>query len=121
MRARFIILFIVFITALEETLKVPEIFQIDWPSCLDELLFLLFYFCIFLFNHYFTSGPIGKSRTQLHKVGFRPRAPLILMISLEGTMVFNSTCQLEKNNSGYISQNSKVVSELAKRRPSSNI
>jgi hypothetical protein len=29
MRARFIILFIVFITALEETLKVPEIFQID--------------------------------------------------------------------------------------------
>ena len=33
--------------------------------------------------------PIRKSRTHLHRAGFRPRA-LILMMSLEGNMVLNA-------------------------------
>jgi hypothetical protein len=31
-------------------------------------------------------APVRKSRTQLHKMGFRPRAPNLRM-SLEGTVV----------------------------------
>ena len=34
-------------------------------------------------------GEVRKSRTQLHRAGFRPRVPS-LMMSLEGTMVLNS-------------------------------
>ena len=43
-----------------------------------------------LFPTFTTWGrPVRKSRTQLHRAGFRPRAPS-LMISLEGTMVLNA-------------------------------
>ena len=35
------------------------------------------------------SRPVRKSRTQLHRVGSRPRVSS-LMTSLEGTMVFNA-------------------------------
>ena len=39
-----------------------------------------------LFPTFTTWGqPVRKSRTQLHRAGFRPRAPS-LMMSLEGTM-----------------------------------
>ena len=42
-----------------------------------------------LFPTFTTWGwPVRKSRTQLHRVVFRPRA-LSLMMSLEGTMVLN--------------------------------
>ena len=36
-----------------------------------------------------SGGVVRKSRTQLHKSGFRPRAPS-LMMSLEGTMVLKA-------------------------------
>ena len=43
-----------------------------------------------LFPTFTTWGrPVRNSRTQLHRVGFRPRAPR-LMMSLECTMVFNA-------------------------------
>ena len=43
-----------------------------------------------LFPTFTTWGlPVRKSRTQLLRVGFRPRA-LSLMMSLEGTMVLNA-------------------------------
>jgi hypothetical protein len=43
-----------------------------------------------LFPTFITWGrPIGKSRTQGHRAGFRTRA-LTLMMSLEGTVVWNA-------------------------------